>query len=74
MKAVKRLLNYELKLSPQMIIYLVYYIMYLKLINNNISLKTNLSKINLDNQKIENKIKALLDQLSESNALNRPGY
>ena len=61
-KAVKRPLNYELELLPQMKIYLVFHVMYLEPANNNIQLKTNLPKIDPDNQEIEYKVKAILDQ------------
>ena len=49
MKTVKRPLNYELKLLPQMKIHPVFHIMYLEPANNNISLETNLPRIDLDN-------------------------
>ena len=61
-KTVKRPLNYELELPPQMKIYPVFHIMYLEPANNNALLKTNLPGIDPDNQKIEYKIKAILDQ------------
>ena len=61
-KAVKRPLNYKLKLLPQMGIYPVFHVMYFEPTNNNISLKINLSKIDSDNQKIEYRVKAILDQ------------
>ena len=62
MKVVKRLLNYKLKLQPQMKIYLVFHVIYLEPANNNTPLKTNPPGINPDNQKIKYKVKAILDQ------------
>ena len=62
MKAVKRPLNYELELPPQMKIHPVFHVIYLEPADNNISLKTNPSGINPDNQKIEYEVKAILNQ------------
>ena len=53
MKAVKRPLNYELKLLLQMKIHLVFHVMYLEPADNNTPLKINLPEIDLDNQKIK---------------------
>ena len=53
--------NYELKLPLQMKIHLVFHVMYLEPANNNTLLKINLSRINLDNQKIEYEVEAILD-------------
>ena len=61
-KIVKKLLNYELKLLLKMKIYPVFYIIYFEQANNNILLKMNLIRINPNNQKIEYKVKAILDQ------------
>ena len=61
-KAVKRPLNYELELPPQIKIHLVFHIMHFEPADNNTSLETNPLKIDPDNQKIEYKVKAILDQ------------
>ena len=60
-KTVKKSLNYKLELLLKMKIYPVFHIIYLKLADSNIFLKINPSKIDLDNQKIEYKIEAILD-------------
>ena len=61
-KAVKKLLNYELKLPPKMKIYQVFHIMYFELANNNTLFKMNSSRIDSDNQEIEYKVEVFLDQ------------
>ena len=61
-KAVKRPLNYELELPPQMKIHPVFHVMYLEPADNNITLETNPSGINPDDQEIEYEVKVILDQ------------
>ena len=61
-KAVKRLLNYELELLPQMKIHPVFHVMYLEPANNNTPLETNPPKIDPDNQEIKYEVEAILDQ------------
>ena len=61
-KAVKGFLNYKLKLLLQMKIHPVFYVMYFEPADNNTPLETNLPKIDLDNQEIKYKVKAILDQ------------
>ena len=61
-KTVKEFLNYKLKLLSQMKIYPVFHVMYFEPANNNIPLKTNLPRIDPDNQKIKYEVKAILDQ------------
>ena len=61
-KAVKRFLNYELKLPLQMKIHMVFHIMYFESANNDTPLKTNSPGIDPDNQEIEYKIAAILNQ------------
>ena len=61
-KIVKEPLNYELKLPLKLKIYSVFHVIYFEPANNNILLEMNLPEINLDNQKIEYKVKTILDQ------------
>ena len=62
MEAVKKPLNYELELPSQMKIHSAFHVMYFESADNNISLEINLPGIDLDNQKIEYEVKAILDQ------------
>lgn len=48
-KAIKKPLNYKLKLLPQMKIYLIFHIIYLKPADKDTSLKINLFEIDFDN-------------------------
>ena len=61
-KVIKRSLDYELKLLPQMKIYLVSHVIYLESANSNTLLETNLHGIDPDNQEIEYEVKTILDQ------------
>ena len=61
-KVIKKLLNYELKLLLQIKIHPVFHVMYFEPANNNTLFEINFPEIDLNNQIIEDKVEAILDQ------------